>query len=100
MTDGGPPAAEAQLTTVTFSLSRIGSRRGSSVFAHRLGSATRARSRQRLPERGRQLRPAESDSLARQALPWPPGATYGYHALIFGWLVGEVLRRVTGLRPS
>jgi CubicO group peptidase (beta-lactamase class C family) len=28
---------------------------------------------------------------------WPPGARTGYHALTFGWLVGEVIRRVTGL---
>lgn len=25
-----------------------------------------------------------------------PGATNGYHALTFGWLVGEIVRRVTG----
>lgn len=25
-----------------------------------------------------------------------PGATNGYHALTFGWLIGEVIRRVTG----
>jgi CubicO group peptidase (beta-lactamase class C family) len=28
---------------------------------------------------------------------WPPGTRPGYHALTFGWLVGEVVRRVTGL---
>jgi CubicO group peptidase (beta-lactamase class C family) len=28
---------------------------------------------------------------------WPPGTRSGYHALTFGWLVGEVIRRVTGL---
>jgi CubicO group peptidase (beta-lactamase class C family) len=29
---------------------------------------------------------------------WEPGTTTGYHAWTFGWLVGEVVRRVTG-RP-
>lgn len=28
---------------------------------------------------------------------WEPGTRSGYHALTFGWLVGEVIRRVTGL---
>ena len=27
---------------------------------------------------------------------WSPGSRYGYHALTFGFLVGEVIRRVTG----
>jgi len=27
---------------------------------------------------------------------WEPGTAHGYHALTYGWLVGEVLRRVTG----
>jgi CubicO group peptidase (beta-lactamase class C family) len=27
---------------------------------------------------------------------WPPGTAPGYHALTYGWLVGEVIRRVTG----
>ncbi|WP_194909648.1 serine hydrolase domain-containing protein [Catenulispora rubra] len=31
---------------------------------------------------------------------WEPGTTFAYHALMFGWLTGEVLRRVTGLRPG
>ncbi|MEW6078891.1 MAG: serine hydrolase domain-containing protein [Thermodesulfobacteriota bacterium] len=28
---------------------------------------------------------------------WPPGQTLGYHALTYGWLVGHVIRRITGL---
>ncbi len=28
---------------------------------------------------------------------WEPGLRPGYHALTYGWLVGEVIRRVTGL---
>lgn len=34
--------------------------------------------------------------LADTAPLFPPGSTHGYHALTFGWLAGEVLRRVTG----
>jgi CubicO group peptidase (beta-lactamase class C family) len=36
------------------------------------------------------------DALARMAPVWLPGTRHGYHALTFGWLVGEVVRRVTG----
>jgi CubicO group peptidase (beta-lactamase class C family) len=31
---------------------------------------------------------------------WAPGTTYSYHALTYGWLIGEVIRRVTGLMPG
>jgi len=34
--------------------------------------------------------------LARQAPYWPPGTAIGYHALTQGYLVGEVVRRITG----
>jgi CubicO group peptidase (beta-lactamase class C family) len=34
--------------------------------------------------------------LAGQAPWWPPGTASGYHALNYGHLVGEVLRRITG----
>ncbi|MGP3691640.1 serine hydrolase domain-containing protein [Streptomyces sp. IBSNAI002] len=34
--------------------------------------------------------------LAAQALAWEPGTAAGYHALTFGFLVGEVVRRITG----
>lgn len=27
---------------------------------------------------------------------WEPGTRHGYHAITFGWLVGEVIRRITG----
>ncbi|MBB4683779.1 serine hydrolase domain-containing protein [Amycolatopsis jiangsuensis] len=30
---------------------------------------------------------------------WEPGTDFAYHALTFGWLTGEILRRATGLRP-
>jgi len=31
---------------------------------------------------------------------WEPGAAYEYHGHVFGFLVGEVIRRVTGLTPG
>lgn len=34
--------------------------------------------------------------LAAQAPRWAPGTAHGYHPLTFGWLVGEVVRRVSG----
>jgi CubicO group peptidase (beta-lactamase class C family) len=34
--------------------------------------------------------------LATQHPLWEPGTTYGYHALTYGWLIGEVIRRATG----
>ena len=34
--------------------------------------------------------------LAAEAPFWEPGTRHGYHALTFGFLVGEVVRRVTG----
>ncbi|WP_049575642.1 serine hydrolase domain-containing protein [Nonomuraea sp. SBT364] len=36
------------------------------------------------------------DALAAQRPFWEPGTEHGYHALTYGWLVGEVVRRVTG----
>ncbi len=36
------------------------------------------------------------DALARAAPAYPPGTANGYHALTYGWLVGEVVRRVSG----
>jgi CubicO group peptidase (beta-lactamase class C family) len=42
----------------------------------------------------------ECNNLARQAPAWEPGTRFGYHALTYGWLVGEVIRRVTGRTPG
>src|SRR6516165_7741712 len=36
--------------------------------------------------------------LAAQAPWWEPGSASGYHALNYGHLIGEVIRRITGLR--
>jgi len=35
-------------------------------------------------------------ALAAQAPHWEPGSQHGYHATTYGWLVGEVIRRITG----
>jgi CubicO group peptidase (beta-lactamase class C family) len=39
-------------------------------------------------------------ALAAQAPGWPPGTAHGYHLRTFGWLVGEVIRRVSGRTPG
>lgn len=36
------------------------------------------------------------ERLAAQAPIWAPGSAHGYHALTYGWLIGEVVRRATG----
>jgi CubicO group peptidase (beta-lactamase class C family) len=38
--------------------------------------------------------------LAEQAPWWEPGTVSGYHAVTQGYLVGEVIRRVTGISPG
>lgn len=65
------------------------------LLAHRAG----------VPVLDRPLTPAEAAdpalgaaAVAAQAPVWEPGTDHGYHAQTFGWLTGELLRRVTG-RP-
>src|SRR5262249_47939964 len=54
----------------------------------RLGSPVRHR---------RPVRPGPATALlAAQAPWWEPGTVYGYHALTFGHLLGEIVRRVSG----
>src|SRR5258708_22009703 len=36
-------------------------------------------------------------ALAAQRPLWGPGTAHGYHAITYGWLAGEVLRRVSGM---
>jgi CubicO group peptidase (beta-lactamase class C family) len=36
------------------------------------------------------------ERLAAQRPDWEPGARHGYHSMTFGFLVGEVIRRITG----
>ncbi len=35
-------------------------------------------------------------ALEHQVPAWPPGSAHGYHAITYGYLVGEVVRRVSG----
>ena len=35
-------------------------------------------------------------ALEAQTPLWEPGTAHGYHALTYGWLVGELVRRITG----
>jgi CubicO group peptidase (beta-lactamase class C family) len=41
---------------------------------------------------------AVTTALAEQEPLWEPGTGHAYHALTHGWLIGEVIRRVTGMR--
>ena len=36
------------------------------------------------------------EQLARQAARWEPGTAVGYHVRTYGWLTGEIVRRITG----
>jgi len=38
--------------------------------------------------------------LAQETPHWPAGSRQAYHAFTFGWLVGEVIRRVSGKMPG
>ncbi|MFI7500204.1 serine hydrolase domain-containing protein [Streptomyces sp. NPDC049687] len=44
--------------------------------------------------------PAATARLAGQAPQWEPGTAAGYHSLTQGFLVGEVIRRITGRGPG
>lgn len=35
-------------------------------------------------------------ALENEAVWWEPGTNHGYHAVTFGWLMGEVIHRITG----
>jgi CubicO group peptidase (beta-lactamase class C family) len=57
-----------------------------------------------LPVIDRTLSPEEAlawdpvvEALAAQRPVWEPGTAHGYHALTYGWLVGEVVRRISGV---
>jgi CubicO group peptidase (beta-lactamase class C family) len=39
-------------------------------------------------------------ALAAQQPVWTPGHGHGYHALTYGWLVGEVIARISGTSPG
>jgi len=37
-----------------------------------------------------------ANALAESTPAWEPGTQHGYHAVTYGWLVGEIVRRVSG----
>jgi CubicO group peptidase (beta-lactamase class C family) len=39
-------------------------------------------------------------AIAAQRPNWEPGTAHGYHSRTFGWIVGELIRRVTGRMPG
>jgi CubicO group peptidase (beta-lactamase class C family) len=41
-----------------------------------------------------------TEALAEQEPWWTPGTNHGYHAVTFGYLVGEVIRRISGKTPG
>ncbi|MGK5627134.1 serine hydrolase domain-containing protein [Streptomyces sp. URMC 123] len=56
-----------------------------------------------VPALDRSLTPAEAAdgesgpaAVAAQAPAWEPGSAHGYHAQTYSWLLGELVRRVTG----
>ena len=38
--------------------------------------------------------------IASQAPAWEPGTAHGYHTRSYGWINGEIIRRITGLSPG
>ena len=52
--------------------------------------------RRRLPPGAMLDWPAMTAALAEQEPWWEPGTAHGYHVNTFGFLVGEVIRRITG----
>jgi CubicO group peptidase (beta-lactamase class C family) len=63
------------------------------LLSHRAGLAAVRKS---LPPGALYEWDAMVEALAEQEPWWEPGTAHGYHALTYGWLVGEVIRRVTG----
>jgi len=39
-------------------------------------------------------------AIEAQAPMWRPGTAHSYHTITYGWLVGEVIRRITGASPG
>jgi CubicO group peptidase (beta-lactamase class C family) len=64
------------------------------VLSHRSGLAAIARP---LPEDAVYDWDVVAEALAAQEPWWPPGTAHGYHVHTFGFLVGEIVRRVSGV---
>lgn len=39
-------------------------------------------------------------AIERQEPLWEPGSGFSYHTMTYGWLIGEVIRRITGMSPG
>lgn len=63
------------------------------LLAHQAGLAA---IRDPLPEPGLLDWDLVVDMLAAQEPLWPPGTQHGYHALTYGHVVGEIVRRISG----
>jgi CubicO group peptidase (beta-lactamase class C family) len=63
------------------------------LLSHRAGLAAVSKP---LPEGAATDWDCMVEALAAQAPWWTPGEKHGYHALTYGYLVGEVVRRVSG----
>ena len=63
------------------------------LLAHRAGLPA---VRRELPEDAGYDWELMVDALAHEEPWWPPGTTHGYHVNTFGFLVGEIVRRVAG----
>ena len=63
------------------------------LLSHRAGLAA---VRELLPPEALYDWTAICDALAAEEPWWEPGTAHGYHAVTFGWLVGEVVRRIDG----
>jgi CubicO group peptidase (beta-lactamase class C family) len=67
------------------------------LLSHRAGLAA---VRKPLPESACYDWAAMTAALAEQEPWWEPGTKHGYHAITYGWLIGEVMRRVSGKSPG
>jgi len=67
------------------------------LLSHRAGLPA---VRKQLPMDAYSNWPVMCAALAAQEPWWEPGKQHGYHAISFGYLVGEVIRRVTGKTPG
>ncbi|HWI31990.1 MAG TPA: serine hydrolase domain-containing protein [Microbacterium sp.] len=69
----------------------------SDILSHRAGLPTLAEDLS--PEDIQDWELVTSRLAAEQPL-WEPGTAHAYHPITHGWLIGEVLRRITGLGPG
>src|SRR5260370_1887812 len=67
------------------------------LLSHRAGLPA---VRKQLPSDAYVNWPVMCEALAAQEPWWEPGTQHGYHAITFGYLVGEVIRRITGKTPG